>query len=385
MERSRRFYDPLVFNIPSAIAFFGLALLVLLLSAEFIGVYSTWMDWVALVLLACFSGIFGGLQFGITKPYLGVVRAQARDGNAAAQRALPIVKRATVIRYSLMVAATMMGVKISTLTDKLMPATVAFLFSSVVLVVCGEILPSKFFTQDSVRKVAGLAPFIWLCHWSLGPVTKGTNWAVNLVLPDEPEALIQESALPGLVDELAREEALTGISPLEAKLIRSVLSLDDLLASNEANPVHPYSIVLVPRDAAGIPIFPEVVSEEYFSALSRSRKRFAIICDPASRLPYGVVDVERHGFLLSCGDAPSLLDHFFEPTILTEPLATLADGIDGFVVNQDHHEDLVIDHDVILVANNSEIGILTGAELMGLHYELIAHKNRPYLRRKIGN
>jgi metal transporter CNNM len=239
MERARRFYDPLICNIPSAIAFFGLALLVLLLSAELIGLHSPWMDWVSLVLLASFSGVFGGLQFGITKPYLGVVKAQAKDRNAAAVRALPIIKRATVIRYSLMVAATMMGVKISTLTDKLMPATVAFLFSSVVLVVCGEILPSKFFTQDSVRKVAGLAPFIWLCHWILGPLTQGTNWVVNLVLPDKPEALIEESALSGLVAELAREEALTGISPLEAKMIRSVLLLDDLSASEEANPVHP--------------------------------------------------------------------------------------------------------------------------------------------------
>lgn len=292
-----------------------------------------------------------------------MLSAEAQNGDPVATRALSIVKRGSFYRDTLMIAATGMGIALAQLTDELMPRLPAFIFTTVLLVVGAEIVPSKFFTQGAAGKISALAPLVALL-----------GFVVSKFLSDSEGALMSESTLTRLMRALSREERTTGISWTEARMVIAALEMDDLPLEEQAIPVHPQSIFYIPRDAQGCPEFPNV-DDAFYGKLASSRKRFLIICDPLTRDPYGVVDIERFGFRRSLGDDVELSSAFFKPVILG-PGSMVADVIERLHVEQEHEDDLVIDHDVSIYFDGNNIGILTGADLLGLHYELLTHKTR---------
>jgi len=338
------------------------------------GIDGVWPKWIALCLLVLFSGVCGGLQFGITSLNRAVLSAEAQNGDPVATRALSIVKRGSFYRDTLMIAATGMGIALAQLTDELMPRLPAFIFTTVLLVVGAEIVPSKFFTQGAAGKISALAPLVAFFGFVLHPVVALLGFVVSKFLSDSEGALMSESTLTRLMRALSREERTTGISWTEARMVIAALEMDDLPLEEQAIPVHPKSIFYLSRDAQGCPEFPNV-DDAFYGKLASSRKRFLIICDPQTRDPYGVVDIERFGFRRSLGDDVELSSAFFKPVILG-PGSMLADVIERLHVEQEHEGDLVIDHDVSIYFDGNNIGILTGADLLGLHYELLTHKTR---------
>jgi len=361
-------------NIAASAFFFALVGLMLSLSASSFGISGTWPKWVALCLLVVFSGVCGGLQFGITSLSRSVLSAQAQSGDKTAARALSIIKRATFYRDTLMITATGMGIALAQLTDELMPRLPAFVFTTVLLVLFAEIVPSKFFTQGAAGKISALAPVIAFFGFVLHPLVALLGFVVSKFLSDSEGGLITEKALTRLMRALSREEQETGISWTEARMVIAALEMDDLPLVQEAIPVHEQSVFYISRDAMGSPVFP-TVTDDFFQKLAVSRKRFLIICDPGTREPYGVLDIERFAYRRSLGDDVQLGSVFFKPVILG-PGSTVADVIERLRVEQEHDDDLVIDHDVSVYFDGTVIGILTGADLLGLHYQLLTHKTR---------
>ena len=173
-------------------------------------------------------------------------------------------------------------VLLTLLSESALAGVGAFVFSTIVITLLGEIFPQAYFSRNAIH-VAGLfKPMLDIYRVLLFPIARPTAKLLNYWLGPEGLVLFRERDFRALMTKHV-EAAETDIGRLEAIGALNFLDLDDIAVQDEGEPVYPRSIVTLPvrNERPLVPAFECSPDDPFLRQLDASGKKWVIFVDEA--------------------------------------------------------------------------------------------------------
>ena len=311
------------------------------------------------------TGIFSGLNLALFSVSRLRLEVEAAGGNPDAAKLYALRADSNFALATIIWGNVATNVLLTLLSESVLAGLGAFLFSTVVITLLGEIIPQAYFARNALRIAARFAVFLKFYQVTLFIVAKPTALILNWWLGPETIALFRERDFRILMSKHL-ETADTDLGQLEAIGAVNFLDLDDISVLDEGEQVDPRSIVsvLVVGGRPVLPNFERTAEDPFLRQLDASGRKWVIFVDQ-HEAPCMVLDA--HHFLrdalfneVSVGPEP----YWHRPIIVSNMNARLGDVIGLMNMKPEHPEDDVIDQDLILVWGKQR-RIITGADLLG--------------------
>jgi metal transporter CNNM len=321
--------------------------------------------WIGIALCLAQSALFSGLNLAVFSVSLLRLEVEAAGSNPNALSLLGLRRDSNMILATILWGNVATNVLLTLLSGSVLTGIAAFVFSTIVITLLGEIIPQAYFSRNALRIAGWFTPFLEFYRIALFPVAKPTALFLNWWLGLEGINLLRERDFRALI--MRHVEATgTEVGQLEAIGALNFLDLDDVAVLEEGEPVDPRSVIALPVEK-GRPVLPQFNSspnDPFLRRLDASGKKWVIFTDPSGE-PRLVLDA--HHFLrdvlfeqVSLGPEA----YWHRPIIVTDIRTRLGDVIGRMKVRPEHPEDDVIDNDMILVWGKQR-RIITGADLLG--------------------
>ncbi len=311
---------------------------------------------------AMFSGLNLGL-FGISRLLLEV---QAETNNADAKRILGLRKDAHWLLATILWGNVGVNVLLILLIDSLFPVFFAFIFSTVVITLFGEIMPQAYFAQNALKSSKLFVPIIRFYQFLLFPIAKPSGLLLDVLLGKEETIFFEEDQIKVFLKHHAQSEQ-TDVGLLESLGASNFLSFDDIEIKEEGENINLASIIKLPTSSNGLPVFPyyeQVFDDPFLQKINASREKWVIIINEDD---CPVIALNADQFLRDAmynKETRSIYTYCHRPIVVTQPQTKLGEVILKLKVRPEHVEDDVIDNDMILCWNK-EKKIITGADILG--------------------
>jgi len=322
---------------------------------------STWLGILVCIVL---SALFAGLNLAIFSLSQLRLQLEADGGNNDATRVLALRKDSNQVLATLVWGNVGTNVILTLLCDSVLAGLGAFFFSTFVITMLCEIVPQAYFSRNALRMTARCLPFLHFWRAALYVLAKPTALLLDWWLGAEGISYLRERDVRSLV---ARAAASGGdIGKLEATGVQNFLDLDDLLVTEEGEPVHAQSVISLPLAARRciLPEFRHSPDDPFLRQVNASGMKWVIVTDPAGE-PVFVLDA--HQFLRDAlfNERRKIEDRcWHRPVIVRNMKTRLGEVIGSLKVVQETPGDDVIDNDLILVWGEQR-RIITGSDLLG--------------------
>ena len=323
------------------------------------------LTWIGIVFCLSQSALFSGLNlafFSISKLRLEIAIAR---GDRHAARVNRLRQNANFLLTTILWGNVGINVLLALLSNSVMTGVIAFLFSTVVITIAGEILPQAYFSRHALKTAAFLSPAIRFYQILLYPVARPTAWLLDLWLGEESIPFFREKDLENLLEmHVVADES--DIEAVEGRGAVNFLALDDLPIVNEGVALAPGSLITLPF-IEGRPVFPEIsasADDPFLRQIQAPGKKWVNLCDESGE-PHLAIDAD--GYLRSIvftGRVERPMGFCHRPIVVRDSETTLGSVIPELKVHAERIGDDVIDHDIILCWME-EKRIITGSDILG--------------------
>ncbi len=321
--------------------------------------------WIGILFCISQSAMFSGLNlafFSVSKMRLKI---EVSRGSASAQKVLAMREDANLLLTTILWGNVGINVLLTLLSDSVMAGVGAFVFSTVIITLFGEIVPQAYFSRHALRMAGALSPLLQFYQLLLWPLAKPTAKMLDAWLGKEAVQFLREDEIEEML-RLHMQERTSDITRVEGKGALNFLAMDDIGVSEEGERIDPLSII--PMQFEGNrPLFPEItssVSDPFLRRVQKPHRSWIILTDMRDN-PRLVIDAD--GFISAAlfeFDTFDPMEHCHRPTIVTRGDTKLGDILLGFQVEAEHDEDDVIDEDIVLFWGEDR-RIITGADILG--------------------
>lgn len=321
--------------------------------------------WIGIAFCITQSAVFSGLNLAIFSVSKLRLEVEAAGGSINAAKVLELRKDSNLTLSTILWGNVTINVLLTLLSGSVLAGMGAFVFSTFVITIFGEIIPQAYFSRHALRIVARLMPLLKVYQLLLFPVAKPTAVFLNWWLGPEGITLLRERDFRALITKHAGA-AGAEVGQLEAMGALNFLDLDDISVLDEGEPVDPRSIITLPmeNERPVLPRFERSPNDAFLRQLDASGRKWVIIADTSGQ-PRLVLDA--HHFLRDALFDEISVDldvYWHRPIVVTDMRARLGDVIGRMQVKPEHPEDDVIDNDLILIWGKQN-RIITGADLLG--------------------
>lgn len=310
--------------------------------------------------------MFSGLNLGVFSISRVRLEASAHAGDGDAVRVLALRRDGNFTLTTILWGNVAVGVLLTLLADSILTGTSAFIFSTLVITLLGEIFPQAYFARNALRMAAMFSPVLRIYRFVLWPVAKPTAILLNAWVGPESVPWFRERELGDLLIHHVRTGG-TELSGVEVTGAVNFLALDDLPVGQEGEPLHPRSIIpgMVKAGRPHFPEFARLPEDPLLRQIEASGLKWVVLTDEAGA-PCFVVNA--HGFLRAAlfggaGFQPSAWCH--RPLVVSDSTLPMGRVLGQLIVRPDHRGDDVVDEDVILLWTAKERRIVTGTDLLG--------------------
>jgi len=326
----------------------------------------TALTWIAIALCVSQSAMFSGLNlafFSLSRLRLGM---EARKGSQEALRVLSLRKDSNLLLTTILWGNVAVNVLLALLSESVLAGVAAFMFSTVVITLLGEIVPQAYFSRHALKMASSLAPVMRFYRLLFFPVAKPSALVLDAWLGPESIEYFKERDLAELIRFHADSPHAEEIDRMEGRGAVNFLAIDDVGVAEEGEEVHPESILTLPfeGDRPVFPSFTAAGSDPFLRSLDRSGKKWVILTDEEGE-PRLVLNAD--GFLreVLLGDTwVDPLSRCHRPIVISDQEARLGETIPQLTVDPAQPEDDVVDEDIVLVWAEQK-RIITGADLLG--------------------
>jgi hypothetical protein len=321
--------------------------------------------WIGIVLCLSQSAMFSGLNlafFTISKLEL---QMEVAKGNKQAHHVLLLRKDANFLLVTILWGNVAVNVLLALLSGSVLTGIAAFLFSTVIITIFGEIFPQAYFSRHALKFGSLLSPVLRFYQVILFPVAKPTAMLLDRCLGPEAISYFKEKDIRQLI-QLHMAAAESDIEKVEGQGALNFLDLDDMLLAAEGEPVNPRSIISLPFEK-GKPVFPTPqgdASDVFLTRIHECGKKWIVLVDPDNTPKMVLNSDEFIRDALFNSERYNPYRHCHRPVLVTDGQATIGDVITRLRVMPEHCQDDVVDHDVILLWNETR-RIITGGDILG--------------------
>jgi metal transporter CNNM len=320
--------------------------------------------WLGIIASITLSALFSGLNLAIFTLSQLRLQLEADGGNEDAARVLELRKNSNDVLATVIWGNVGTNVLLTLLSGSVLAGLSAFLFSTVVITLFGEIAPQAYFSRNALQMTARFLPFLIFWRAALFFVVRPTAALLDWWLGAEGIVYLGERDVRSLV---VRAAASGGdIGRLEATGVQNFLDLDDLAVTEEGEPVDTQSIISLPlaNGRCVLPPFDPSPDDSFLQQVNASGKKWIIVTDLGGE-PAFVLDSHhflRDALFAQSGKVDGVCWH--RPFIVRDMRTRLGDVIGHLKVVPERPDDDVIDNDLILVWG-AQRRIITGSDLLG--------------------
>lgn len=322
--------------------------------------------WLGIIFCVSQSAIFSGMNLAMFSLSRLRLEIEAAAGDPQAGKVLAMRGDAHGLLTTILWGNVGVNVLLTLLSDSVLTGAAAFVFSTLIITVFGEIAPQAYFSRNALKVAGFLSPVLRFYQFLLFPVAKPCALMLDLWLGREGIQYFREHNLRELIRKHVDAGEAADIDRLEGLGALNFLSLDDLAIVSEGEPVDPASIVRLPDGPAG-PVFPTFAparDDAFVRTIAASGKKWVILTDAANE-PVWVLDTDeflRH--ILTRGEAvdPRVFCH--EPVIVRSPSARLGPSLSQLRFTEPGDPNDLVAHDVILLWAEQK-RVITGTDILG--------------------
>jgi metal transporter CNNM len=321
--------------------------------------------WIGIAFCISQSAMFSGLNLAVFSVSKLRLEVEAGGNSEDARRVLALRKEPNFLLTTILWGNVGANVLLAQLANSVLAGVVAFLFSTVLITLAGEILPQAYFSRNALRVAALLSPVLRVYQVILYPVAKPTAYMLDKLLGAEKTNYLTEHTLRELITIHTRESTVD-VDHVEGTGALNFLAIDDLRVVQEGEPIDPESILQLDM-RNGTPVFPPIersCDDPFLHEIDRSGKKWIVIID-RSGAPRFVLNAD--GFLRDAlfGAKPfNPYQHCHRPIVVNEEGARLGETIPLLKVHPAHSEDDVVDEDIVLYWGTQK-QIITGSDILG--------------------
>ncbi len=240
-----------------------------------------WITWLGILLCLTQSGMLSGLNLAFFTLNKLQLELEIAKGNPQARKVLALRQDASFLLVTILWANVGVNVLLALLSGSVLAGVLAFLFSTVVITIFGEILPQAYFSRNALKVASRLTPLLRVYQFLLYPIARPTAWVLDRWLGPEGIRYYKEQDLRTLI-QMHMESQRTEIAPVEGQGALNFLALDDVPLGEEGEWIDPQSILTL-QFVDGHPQFPALrpdVADPFLQAVHRSRKKWIVLVDP---------------------------------------------------------------------------------------------------------
>ncbi len=334
--------------------------------------------WLGIAFCISQSALFSGMNLAMFSLSRLRLEVEVASGNAGAAKVLAMRRDSNFLLTTILWGNVGVNVLLTLLSDSVLTGVGAFLFSTVVITLFGEIAPQAYFSRNALKVALHLSPVLRLYQVLLYPVAKPFALLLDAWLGKESIQYFREHNLRELIRKHIDAPEAADIDRLEGLGALNFLSLDDLPVVMEGEPVDPASVIRLPWGESG-PMFPEFTEsadDPFLQAVEASGKPWVIITDEQDE-PQLVLDSDgflRHVLFRRAVTDPMRFCH--RPIIVKSRSTPLGWVLSRLRYSLPRFSDKVIEHDVIVLWNDSR-RVITGSDILGRLLEGIADQFTP--------
>jgi hypothetical protein len=322
--------------------------------------------WIGILLCVAQSAMFSGLNLAVFSVSRLRLDLDAASGNRDAQKLLELRKDSNLLLCTIVWGNIATNVVLTLLSESILTGLIAFVFSTFVITLFGEIFPQAYFSRNAIRIAALFSPLIRFYQIVLYLVAKPTALVLEYWLGPEGVQLFRERDFRALFARHAGDPS-TDLSRLEAIGALNFLDLDDIPVGREGEPIDPRSIISLPMadTKPALPAFERSPKDPFLRQIDASGRKWVIFVDAYAQ-PYVVLNAHHFMRDVLFEDKQGPAERYWHrPVVVADPNKRLGDVIGQMKVRPENPEDDVVDHDLILVWGKDQQRIITGADLLG--------------------
>ncbi len=334
------------------------------------------LTWIGIAGCLVQSGTLSGLNLALFSISYLELEVLAATGDRAAAKLLGLRAQSNFLLATILWANVASNVLLTLLSDSMLTGIGAFVFSTFVITLGGEIVPQAYFSRHVLAVADRLAPIIKVYQVLLYPLARPTAALLDACIGRQGIQFFREREMREVIRRhIAAEESDVG--RVEGLGALNFLALDDLRVTQEGETVDPGSVVRLPVHE-GRPVFPEIaraVDDPFVQRIQRSGRKWVIITTPQDEpvLALNTAEFLRAALFAERPFNPYACCH--RPVIVRDGSTRLGDVVAQLRVYPEHPADDVIDHDIILVWAEDR-RVITGADILGRLLRGIAQQNR---------
>lgn len=324
------------------------------------------MIWIGIGLCLVQSAIFSGLNLAFFSVSRLRLEAEAAIGNQAATKVLALRRDSNFLLTTILWGNVGINVLLTLLSNSVLTGVTAFLFSTIVITLAGEIAPQAYFSRRALRVAAALSPVLRGYQFVLFVVAKPTAWVLDRWLGIEGIDLLREQQLTGVIEQHIESEE-GEVDYIEGRGALNFLEIDDVPIRQEGERLDPSSIIELPV-RIDLPMLPAVArrpDDDFLRRVHASGHRWVVLTGPDG-VPRLVLDADAFLRAALVDDAPfDGYAHCHRPIVVADaerPLGKLlAELKSGLAADSDG----AIPKDIVLLWTAEHRRIVTGADILG--------------------
>lgn len=189
---------------------------------------------ISLALIAL-SALFSGLTLGYFTLNTHTLRRQAKFGNEAALRILPIRERGNQLLTTLLLGNVAVNSILSVYLSSFASGVVAATAATALIFLFGEIIPQAAFSRHAMKVGSVCAPLVRFLMFITTPITWPVSYALNKLLGDEMPTLYSKHEIMEIVSEHEDSEH-SPIDEDEERIIHGALRFSHMLVREVMTP-----------------------------------------------------------------------------------------------------------------------------------------------------
>lgn len=205
------------------------------------------LTWGAIVVLGCMSAFFSGLTLGLLgldKIGLQIVmNGDDRDLAAKAEKIAPIREDGNLLLCTLLLGNVAVNAALSILMADLTSGVFGFIFSTLIIVIFGEIIPQAACSRYALHIGSLMVPIVTVLIFMLYPLTKPMSMLLDHWLGDEVGTIHSRTELSELLKihvehgaiDIEQGNVAQGAIQYNSKLVKSVMTKKEVCYMVNAN------------------------------------------------------------------------------------------------------------------------------------------------------
>ena len=333
--------------------------------------------WIGIIFCISQSAMFSGLNlafFSITKIHLEI---ESKKNNPRALKVARLRQDSNLLLTTILWGNVGVNVLLALLSNSVMVGVVAFMFSTFIITLFGEIIPQAYFSRHALKTASLLYPVLRFYQILLFPVAKTTAIALDKWLGAEAIQFFDEKDFRELL-KLHVNAPETDIERVEGQGALNFLAIDDLSIVEEGEPIAPKSIIELNfiNSKPSFPLIEHSCEDPFLKKVQESGKKWILLTDATGEPQFAL---DSDAFLRSALYEKIAFNPFkfcHRPIIIRDSQISLGETITRLKVQPERLDDDVIDEDIIVFWSDTQRRVITGSDLLGRLLRGIAQQEK---------